>query len=58
MTPSVTGMTYNGLGNRTSVISDDAGAWSYTYTENGLVKTATDGRGIGLKNGYDRIGRL
>jgi len=57
-TPSITTIAYDGLGNRTEVSDADTGAWSYTYTRDGLLRTATDGRGITLTNLYDRLGRL
>ncbi len=57
-TPAITEITYDGLGNRTAVDGSNSGRWTYTYTDDGLLKSATSARGMLLRNVYDSIGRL
>jgi RHS repeat-associated protein len=57
-TPAITEIQYDGVGNRIVVDGSNSGRWVYTYTDDGLLKTATNARGIVLRNLYDSIGRL
>ncbi len=50
-------VTYNTLGQKTSMVDPDMGSWSYTYDLNGNLKTQTDSLGVVLTFEYDELNR-
>lgn len=53
-----TTMTYDEVGNQTSLIEPNAGTQTYEYAADGTLLKQTDGRGIETINTYDELGRL
>ena len=53
----VTDVDYDLLGRKTSLDDPDMGEWSYTYFDNGWLKTQTDARNTTLTFAYDDAGR-
>ncbi len=55
---NVTGITYNTLGWKESMIEPNLGTWSYGYDANGNLTGQTDARGKTLTFAYDALNRL
>ena len=51
-------ITYDKLGQKTSVDDPDMGLWQYTYDLNGNLKTQTDAKNHTINFDYDAINRL
>ncbi len=51
-------LTYDGLGNRTTLVSSDRGVWSYRYSSAGNLLQIDQPNGEQVRMRYDRLGRL
>jgi RHS repeat-associated protein len=50
-------ITWDSLGNRTSVCDPDMGCWAYAYFPNGMLNRQSDAKGQTITLTYDSVGR-